>query len=249
MRNFPKEEWRKKVSAAIGFIVLLLYPAVIFLLPEPAAARWGWRQRGIVLLPESLRSRSERNGRYLLLAKFALVIGMVIYSARRYHLLLSVLGVGLRTWPLSLIIGFVAGTLLLFWKNLLEIWFPRLRSHSSEHDVVRGGVVTWILIFLAGCFCEELWRAFCLTALRKADFSLPFVVVVTSISFALAELGGIPSRLLAIWEDVVAAMTIGVLLAVLFLAASSLLTNCSANLIFNLSNMYLMRKRYNATKT
>jgi membrane protease YdiL (CAAX protease family) len=99
------------------------------------------------------------------------------------------------------------------------------------------------LIFLAGCFCEELLRAFCLTTLKEADFSLPFVVVLTSIFFALAELGGIPSRLLPIWEDTVAAMTIGVLLALLFLAAGSMLANCSANLIFNLSNMYLMRRR------
>ena len=162
---------------------------------------------------------------------------------------MSALGLGLRTWPSSPIIGLVAGILLLFWKKLLETWLPRLKSHGSEHGVLRGTVGIWVLIFLAGCFCEELWRAFCLTALKEADFGLPFVVVLTSISFALAELGGIPSRLLPIWEDVVAAMTIGVLLALLFIAAGSLLANCSANLTFNLSNMYLIRRRYNAAKT
>ncbi len=56
------------MGQSTAILVLLLYSAVVYLIPEPIAAREGWKAAGFVLLSAPLKVRSEKNGLYFLLA-------------------------------------------------------------------------------------------------------------------------------------------------------------------------------------
>jgi hypothetical protein len=228
------------MSVGLGLTLLLLYPAVIYLIPEPSAFVLGWKSGKLVFPSPIARLESQKNGRILLFLKFIVVAGTILLCVRKYQRALTAQEIGRLGWRTSTLIGLLGGVFLSFWRKLAQASFPRLKSRAHENDLANGPAFSWILIFISGSFCEELWRTVSLLCL--GDLGIPLIVFLTSICFALAELGGTPSRLLGIWEDVVATAIVGALLAGLFLSAGSLFANCLANLTFNLLTLYALRR-------
>jgi len=56
-----------------AYLALAAYPALVMLLPEPVA--YGWiRKHGSAVLPPDINQKSEKNGRYLWLLIYALLL-------------------------------------------------------------------------------------------------------------------------------------------------------------------------------
>lgn len=225
-----------------ALLLSLLYPAAIYLIPEPIAAREGWKAARFVPLSGPLKERSEKNGRYLLTIKLALIAGLTLYLARTYFPSLLSTRTLAHDLPFAFAIGLLAGLLLSVVQLRIGSWFPRTRQLLDDHPMTRGPWQFWAIIILAGALAEELWRTLSLEALKTAGFNVTTAAAITSLAYALAQLGGIPPRLLGIWEDVAAAAAVGLALAILFLAYGSIVANFEANLIFNLLKLYTVRR-------
>src|SRR6266566_3226516 len=170
-----------------------------------------------------------------------MIAGVIFYLARKVFPPIQVMGVAAYDTHVAMTVGFLTGLLLALVQFRIESWFPRIRQLANDHPLLQGPWQTWTVIIIAGALSEELWRALSLQTLQAAGFNLPVVIVLTSLAYAFAQLGGVPGRLLGIWEDVVAAVVVGLALALLFREYGSVLANCAANLTFNSLKMYAAR--------
>ena len=225
------------------WLAVLLYPCALAFLPEPVAGKWGL-DHGFQPMPAETRDRAERNGRYLLFLQFIIIIGEVVYLARKYSIPWSDIGMRFESWPRLLMVGAAVGLMLVATRALTGLLFPHLDSREeSEHPFVRGPAALWVLLLLMGGAAEELWRAISLVTIMEAGWTPTAAVAGTSIAFVLGRSAGIPKRIREILEELFFTMVVGAILAGLFLVFRALLVPYLTHLILNLTLLYRLRRR------
>ncbi len=250
-----------------SLLIVILYPLVISVIPEPAAFRWARAQVDGTPLHESAFEEVERRGRWFYLVGFAIVAVLLFVWARLYEFSWSELGLAVPSSrgyaaaaasSVFLIVGRIT-----FLRVVPSIRRPsasrfsigpaatRFRGLSSRekqmlvtHPLSRGPAAVWLLVFIAAGIVEEPWRAFCLLAAQKSGFAIPFAVLASSIAFVYAHLANTPSRIPGRVAEIAWEFILGVVLAALFLTFGTVLIPYFSALAFNIFNLYLIRRRF-----
>lgn len=227
-----------------AFLVVLLYPIVIFFFPDWRLFRAAYRRakagrRGP--FPPTLGAIAERRGRWFLLVKIV-ITGLLLLLWMRYYRF-EYIDLGLQKVGLwsALATGMLGALFLVTGRIGFQTIFTRVRSGLSEHPLYRGRVGTWALTFFVGGFVEEVWRALSLSALQNAGFGTMFSVAAVSVAFLFAKLSGTPSRIPGTLTEALWEVLLGAVLAGLFLKTKTVVAPYIAGLLFNTANIYLVR--------
>lgn len=225
------------------YLVLFLYPFVALLVPEPNWLVWWWRTGGSPMPPE-LMERSKRNEGNLLLIKFILLILASYFFAR--VVLISFSSLGFRKVQPNglLLVGVLAGALLVGWVSAMRSAAAKIVKHSNhlQEFLLRESTLRVLLINVLGGFAEEFWRALALTTLDKAGVSIGYEIFFTSVFFGVGHvtsyrsLGYVIGKLLA--------PTIGgIFLAILFLWTHTLFAPFVVHILLNSGASLVGRRR------
>ena len=210
---------------ALGAFPFAVYSMVFF---------WTLRHRTAPISSKGPET-SETFDPNMLFFTYALLVALLL--PLMWHHRISMTQVGLRAddWALALLVGCLTG---LLWGGLYAMvlhLFPAIKPRLATSYLQKGNVLLWILVFIAGAFGEEFWRAFCLALLRNLGYSDVVSVTLTVAAFVLGhprlKFGGIAR-----------VSIFGVIAALLFLWLGSLLATCSAHLVGNLGALYWIRK-------
>lgn len=123
--------------------MVLVFPVLTILVPEPFGARWAV-QHNAFYLPPDIKAQSERNGRYLWIIKYLFLIFFVRWMALHYSLMSQTLGPRFNQVLISLA-SFVLGGLS------EELWrgFCIAATYETQRDITHA--IIWISIsFAAG---------------------------------------------------------------------------------------------------
>lgn len=232
--------------------VLLMYPAVIFIVLQPASFRWVYKHRteklSLEFTRKALQAEFEKGGRWLLLGKLFLSAVLLCVWVKWTGFAPALLTTLSGSIPASIGTGLLAGALLVCGKFLFRDLIrrvPFVRPDPSQHPQTRGSILVWVLILVLGAAFEEPWRALCLIAFREAGWSLVLGVILTSGAFVFAHVTGFPGRIPTInyedsWEFLV-----GVFLAVLFLKYGNIVVPYVTSVVFSIANFVLLRRAMN----
>jgi membrane protease YdiL (CAAX protease family) len=234
-------EEERAVNDFVAYMVLASFPVLAIFLLEPTGARWGAKHKSFALPPE-VRQRSERNGRFLWLVRYVILILVCIFFARRYPIAPSMVMPATRPFTFTLLAGVSGGMLLLACRSGMRFAFAGLASNENQYDLLKGPAIFWLITFILGGFAEELWRASSILALIETDHTVNFAIVVSSIAFGLGRLGGIPSRIHGETVDTVAEVLTGIILGGLYVWSRSVLAASLASIIYYTSLFYFLRR-------
>jgi membrane protease YdiL (CAAX protease family) len=231
------------------WLILLLYPTVIFLIVQPRAFRLARARKpgvtGMVALRASLEKELDESGRWLLIGKLLLAAVLLLAWMKWYGFTPEQLGIFSLSVRASFAMGSVAGALLvcgrMVFQGLVHL-LPGVPPSHPKHPQSKGPVPIWFLTFIVAAAFEEPWRAFCLLAFVEAGWSQITAVTVTSIAFVHAQRSGFPPRIPGpnfeeVWEFIV-----GVFLAVLFLRLGTVVVPFVASLAYNMANLAVIRR-------
>jgi hypothetical protein len=108
----------------------------------------------------------------------------------------------------------------------------------------------WIFVFVIGGAIEEVWRAFSIQALQWIGWSPAVTVLVSSAAFVYANLSGIPGRIPGRpGTEVGWQFLLGCALASLFLVTGLVAIPFLVGLIFNCTNLFLIRHGWRAPRS
>jgi hypothetical protein len=167
------------------YLVLAIYPLLVYLLGEPTAYNWGLRH-GSEPMPPTIALRVERNGRLAWIVRYVILISYVLYGMRG---LVVHSGTPVRSALLRITFGIV---LILLRYFVTPRWLG-IPFENPDHSATRGPIAVWTIIILLGGCSEELSRALALCLLRHDGISTVNAILLTAAVFALSELGGRPS--------------------------------------------------------
>lgn len=228
------------MTLLIAYFALVLYPLVVYLIPNPVGFYWGFT-RGRAPMPPEVLKKAERAGRYTLFVMHGFLLTGIFYFVRQHSIPAAHLGLHSERWGICLAIGCLAG---LAWVGLqiglIAIFRIPVSRHQKTSYLLRGSFLLWTLISFSSAFAEELWRAFCLVALINTGHSVPFAVAVSATVFGAGHL-----RLRLGGACAVAVAGAGC--AVLFLWLGTLVTPFAAHFTANAVHMCWVRRASPAT--
>lgn len=215
----------------IPYVGLAALPIVVSVPLDLRSFMWGWRHR-FAPMPAELAKRAIRIRRYTSFIDDVLIVALILFLSAYAHITATQTGLSRISWRRDLLIGCTMGFL---WAGLQWL-VKRFRTGKTSSRFFQGGsALLWVLIFLSGAFSEELWRAFCIVALRNEGSTTTFVVLVTAVVFTIAHMWEGPSRA---WGR----FPFGVAAALAFIWTGSLLTTYVFHLIPNLAWAFWTRK-------
>jgi membrane protease YdiL (CAAX protease family) len=219
------------------YLALAILPVVVSIPLDPVSFMWGWKHRFTPMPPE-VAERSRKLRRYVMFMDDALIVALVLILSRTARITPPQMGLNLISWKRNLLLGCASGIL---WAALQ--WVVKRLFFSSSRMTPRffqgGSASLWILVFISGAFSEELWRSFCVVALKGTGHTTAFVVLVTAAVFAIAHIWGGLARASGRFP-------FGLAAALVFVWTGSLLTTYSFHLISNLATIGWIRR--DATK-
>lgn len=218
-----------------------MYPLLAYLLGDPVVAKWGLDHGALAPMPPEAERRAQRIGRYLWILRYLVLCSYIFYVMHRSGVSLVTARLNSHYLIRSLGGGISVGVLFLLVRKSGSSLWPGLSFENPRHPVLTGSLIVWLLIVVLGSFSEELWRAFCLIALHNASVNALFAMVITSVVFALSQLGGRPSRISSTPEEVCFTALVGFGFAASLLASRSLLFVLTASIIYHVSALYLLR--------
>jgi len=222
---------------------------------EPVASQWG-RDHHSLMMPPDVIETSEKNGRYLLFLKYALLCVILFLLAGEHPWSVVRAASHSRGVPSLVIVGAVGGVSLFVCKRLLILPWPSLSASertpldsSGEailrtHPYLRGPVLFWLATFLAGGAAEEFWRAVCIGAFQQNDYSPILAILLTAPAFSVAHASGMPPRLPGGLAHMGVEIIIGSVLGLVFVWSGSLLSLWIASVIYYTSDFYWLRRRH-----
>ena len=154
------------MSSLTPYLALMALP-VAFLLGfsfNPVDFLWSFHH-GLDPMPEDVRERAAKIGRYACFLGDGLILGFVVILALKNSLAPARLGLHFHNWQTNAALGVTAGILLILMQRLVGKSTPRHSSHPFVYQARRGSVLLWVFIFIVGAFSEELWIALCLVTL------------------------------------------------------------------------------------
>lgn len=226
-----------------AYLALAAYPALVALLPEPVSFSW-IRKHGQAALPPDINEKSEKNGRYLWILIYGLLLFFVRFLAGKS--IWQTIPIVARNYPhLSPAVSGVGGGILIFgFRRLLSSTSESLASSEANDGTHRGAVTQWLVVFVLGAFAEECWRAFCILAFRQNDYGIIPSDLLTASSFGMAHLAGRFYRIPPTVAGVGSEMAVGALLGALFIWSGNLASAWIASIVYYTLNFYWLRWRY-----
>jgi membrane protease YdiL (CAAX protease family) len=196
-------------------------------------------------LPIDLRQKLEASGRYLFFVKFLILLAvlLVLGGASAWRIILAT--PYSRSWLAVVGYGVATGTFMLGGRQLALLI---LKPADNEY-LQRGSGFLWIAVFVVGGFTEEVWRGFCIVSLQNNGWRLLSVTLLTSLSFTLAHMSGLPSRIAPGAPDSVCEMAMGLMLGGLFLRTGTVIAPFIASVSYFTGDFLLVRRRYNASRS
>jgi membrane protease YdiL (CAAX protease family) len=225
-----------------AIIALLIYPVAFFVIKDPAALRWA-RVHGFSQMPHSLQLPLERRGRLLYFVKF-LAVAILLYAwCRLFGVPLIPLLPHFAGWQHNVYIALTSTGILAIGRVWFLLRFKRVSGHLLNHGFARGALLTWLAIILIGAIVEETWRAVTLRASSETGFNSSVALIATSVVFLFCQLLGIPSRNQGLGEETLWGLAVSIALGCLFLFTGSLLVPLTVNILYNVLNLLLIRRR------
>jgi hypothetical protein len=222
------------------YAAISVFPVLTILVPEPIGFRWGAKHKSFYLPPD-VKTRSERNGRYLWIIKYVFLSSFIIWMAVRFSLMSQTLGPRSNQVFLSLAWGMLGGVFLFLFRAGYRIAIPRMHVIELQYPLLEGPKALWLAIFFLGGFSEELWRGFCIAAAYETQRDITHAIIWISISFAAGRLGGLPGRIHGEVVDVACEAVTGVFLACLFIFSGSVISTFVASVIYYTAQFYYLR--------
>lgn len=192
-------------------------------------------------MPADKQRSVERSGRLLWILRYLLLDAYIFYALQKTVARYPSVGFILNHSILSLLSGATLGILFTLIRIYGASWRPGLRLANAWQPEASGPISIWLTIILVGGFSEELWRAFCIVAIQNDGKNPQFAVLLTSAVFAISQLSGRPSRITSNRDEIFFTALIGVALGTLFLATGSLVSVVTANIVYQVSLLYVLR--------
>jgi hypothetical protein len=225
------------------FLALAAYPLIIIVVFDwfGEGSRWVRSHRGLHW-PADVKLAEERKGRWLIIAKYALlIIVMRILVGHAYTRTELVKILGHPSFRFGLM-GLCVGLLMFGFRRLLSLlWLDAAVAERNDY-FLRGPIALWLAIFVIGGLAEELWRAVCLLSFQANDFTALSANLMTAFAFSIAHLSGTPERIAAGVPSILAESMIGLLLGGLFIWSGSIQVSYFAGLTYFILNFAVSRK-------
>lgn len=236
------------MKPVVVYAALLALPAIMLLVPEPVDLSWVIRHTtlatGVASMPAEVKERSRRNAYYLSFLQYALLCTLLWVLMARYSVSTLSIGLSLRHWETFGAIGVAAGSGLLAYSGLVTRVLRRPTAGSPPRYpfvLIGRSDGQKILLFVAGSFAEEFWRAFCLVCFLRLGHGVVFAVVATSLVDALCHREGTDTFFMKvgrIWAHSIS----GAYSAVFFLWFHSIVVTWVAHLLYNSVRTYQARR-------
>jgi len=225
------------------FLALVSYPLIIILLSEGTIRRWVRRHRSFVV-PLEIREEAERKGLPFLLVKYALLLAVLFVLARGHPWRLLEVLTQYRSYGEAIVIGLAGGCLLLLCKAAFIIGSSVVALLDRTHPTLKGAASLWVAVFIIGGFVEELWQGLCISGLQQSGSSAISAAVITAVPFAIARLGGTPSRIEGSTATVGAEAVFGFVLGMIFLWSGNIVALWIASVVYNAADFWWLRWRH-----
>lgn len=224
--------------------ILLLYPVIAVLVPEPHWFLWWWRTGGDGPVPPDVMERVRNNEGNLLIVKFLILVIASFFSARQLSISVGSLGFRLEQPAGTLFMGIVGAVLLLGWTFAMRT--ERLKMAKcgvhSQNFLFREPILKIFIILVLGGFAEEFWRALALTTFDKHGISVGYGIFLTSVFFGIGHVTSYRSFGYVLGKMLAPAI-LGVVLAILFLWSRSLFTPFVIHVLLNSASALMGRRR------
>lgn len=217
-----------------AYLALASFPAAGWLALNPVRFSWGLHH-GFEPMPVEVRDRAESADRYVYFLIDALTIGFVAALMKWNNISLARVGFRSTTWERDVIIGILAGGLLVVLQFAIDRRLPNMPQLKTTDRFERGPVMFWVLVAFVGAPAEELWIAFCLVVMIATGHSAIVSVVITAAVFGAVHfpygLGG-----------ATAVAVKGAMSALLFLWWGALIPMALFHFVGSLGSLYLIRR-------
>ena len=221
------------MSGARTFLAIISYPLIVMFVFD-----WVYVLRySKSALPPEAKAKIEREGRPLILVRFAILLLVLRILAGKSFWHIVPIASHSRSWFVILGSGFGFGIALLGIRRAISLLWPPAAA-TSEY-FLHGSSSLWIAIFIVGAFVEEFWRALCISAMQQNGGSALLAGLLTAIAFGIAHVSGLPSRVLPGGTN--AEMLIGFGLGAVFLWSNNLFAPVLASLIYFSTTFFLIR--------
>jgi membrane protease YdiL (CAAX protease family) len=230
------------VNFSSPFLALIVYPLLAYFLGDPKVFRWGAEHGSRTPMPHDLEVRALRNGRFLWILRYALLIIYIVWALRQRGTMFQARSVSISYLASCVAGGIAAGVLLIALRNLGSFQWHGLGWRNPTHPILNGATLIWLTIIAVGGFAEEFWRAFCLVGFRQEGLSRIAAILITSVVFALSQLAGRPSRISEKTPELFFTAIVGAFLAQMLVVFHSLLIVVSTNITYSAFCFYKLRK-------
>ncbi len=206
---------------------LVSYPLLTSLSPNPVRFQWGF-SRGLAPMPPEVQERAEAADRTALLLIYVTLLIVMALLLHGSSISVDTLGLNANNWKSAIALG----VLLSFLPVGLVVLLPaeQLRKSPEAH----GPLTMWCGLGALGSFSVEFWRALCILALIRLDFSAPIAVLITVLAYQAPQL--ITNNARAAGAAVFGAVT-----GFLFVKTGSLLAPLTMSLITAEAYIFLTR--------
>jgi membrane protease YdiL (CAAX protease family) len=225
-------------------LALFAYPFIIIFVFDwfGKVPRWARvRENRGSPLPPSLRLEEEHKNRFLIIGKYALLLVVLRGLAGKTYWNLPLTTRNGHSWATFVELGLCGGLLIFGFRRLLSLLWQGAAVAERNEYYLRGPIVLWFVTFLVGGFAEEIWRAICISSFQTNDFSSASANLLTALTFSIAHISGLPSRVAPGVPSLVAETMIGLLLGGLFIWSGNLTAPYFASVTYFALNFFFSR--------
>ena len=217
-----------EMSVTTTILAVVLYPLLSSLPLNPVRFQWGF-SRGLAPMPPEVQERAEAGDRtvQLLIYVTLLMVGALLLHGSSISA--DTLGLNANNWKSAIALGAFMGLLSVSTTGLVP---PDVLRKEQE---ARGPLAMWCGLRALESFSVEFWRALCIVALIRLDFSAPIAVLITVLAYQAP-------RLMTSTATAAGAAVFGAVAGFLFVKTGSLLAPLTMSLITG--GLYIYRIRH-----
>jgi len=216
------------MSVTKTILALASYP-LLFVLPlNPMHFQWGF-SRGLAPMPPEVQDRAEAADRTVLLLIYVTLLMVGALLLRGLSISVDTLGLNATNWKSAIALGVFMSFISV---GIIGLMPPEQLRKEPE---ARGPLAMWCGLRALESFSVEFWRALCIVALIRLDFSAWIAVLITVLAYQAP-------RLIRSTPTAAGAATFGAVAGFLFVKTGSLLAPLSMSLITG--GFYIYRTRH-----
>jgi hypothetical protein len=222
------EQSRLAMSVTITILAIVLYPLLSSLPFNPVRFQWGF-SRGLAPMPPEVQERAEAGDRTVLLLIYVTLLMAGALLLHGSSISADSVGLNANNWKSSIALG----VFMSFFSVGIVGLMPAEELQKSLE--ARGSLATWCGLRVLEAFSVEFWRALCIVALIRLDFSASIAVLITVLAYQAP-------RLITSTSTAAGAAVFGAVTGFLFVKTGSLLAPLTMSLISG--GTYIYRTRH-----